>query len=446
MNRNRAALLAVASALALAFVTSCSDNIQDDRTSADAIASFRQGGNLADEADYIFDQSTIRTYELVINAPDWQWLNDNPLLEEYVPATLLFEGEEYPLAAARYKGFFGVLRLCFDAQGNLICDKLSMKLKFSEFDDSLRFFGLKRLNFHSMESDPTKMHDMLAYGLYRDAGVFASRTAYANLIVNGEPFGLFALVEQVDGMFSRSRFPDGGGGNIYKEVWPVHQEPQPYLQALRTNREEDPSADKMVRFAAALDGATDETFVSVLQSWTDVDMLVNYLAVDRLIDNWDGIVAWYCVGTCFNHNYYWYEDTSRDRLWLIPWDVDHTFEEPSPIRTAFGMPDWDVTPETCDPIPIFLGIQGQPPACDELIGRLSTLLWEPYSEATRDLLAGPFATEAINDRIDEIAQLIEPAIRNDPIGPSVSEWQASVEKLKLNITSMRSYIEGRIAP
>jgi hypothetical protein len=73
-------------------------------------------------------------------------------------------------------------------------------------------------------------------------------------------------------------------------------------------------------------------------------------------------------------------------------------------------------------------------------------MWELYSEATRDLLAGAFEIEALHDRIDEIAQLIEPAIRNDPDGPNVSEWQASVEKLKLDIMSMRSYIESRIAP
>ena len=41
---------------------------------------------------------------------------------------------------------------------------------------------------------------------------------------------------------------------------------------------------------------------------SDIDDFWAYLAVDRLTDNWDGIVAWYCVPECQNHNYFWYEN------------------------------------------------------------------------------------------------------------------------------------------
>ncbi len=403
---------------------------------------------VGDDADFVFDSSVIRTYELIIDEADWGWLNDNARLESYVPATLIFEGEEYPEVAVRYKGFVGALHRCFDLKGNRTCKKLSMKLKFSEYDDTRRFYGLKRLNFQSMELDPTKMHEVLAYGLFRQAGVIAPRATYAKLVVNGEPLGLFALVEQIDGMFTRSRFPDGGSGNLYKEVWPVHSDPGRYLQALRTNREEDPSAEKMIRFAQALEGATDETFVSVLQSWTDMDMLMSYLAVDRLIDDWDGIVAWYCLGDfCFNHNYFWYEDTVRDRVWLIPWDLDNTFVVPSPVRTFYEMPDWDVVPDSCEPIPIFLpGVLGRPPMCDDLIQRLSTLTWDTYAERTRELLDGPFQTSVLQARIDALAEHIAPAIAEDPNGPTVARWEAAVSKLKDDVVTMRSYIEAKVGP
>ena len=43
---------------------------------------------------------------------------------------------------------------------------------------------------------------------------------------------LFALVEEVDGRFARSRFSESGKGNVYKEVWPVHTSPTPYREAL----------------------------------------------------------------------------------------------------------------------------------------------------------------------------------------------------------------------
>jgi hypothetical protein len=187
--------------------------------------------------------------------------------------------------------------------------------------------------------------------------------------------------------------------------------------------------------------------MSVLESWTDVDVLMHYIAVDRLIDNWDGIFAWYCVfGPCFNHNFLWYEETGRNRLWLIPWDLDHTFEIPSPIRTFYHMPDWDDVPESCDPIPVFSGITGRPPACDEFVSRLSTIAWDGYAAATRDLLDGPFQTEALNDRIDRIADHIADAVAKDPNGPTLEEWQASVERLKEAVAMIRSDIEAKVAP
>lgn len=451
----RMIVVAILGSLCVVLLSACGERAQGDVSPRDLSASVRQGGTLGDEADYIFDPSIIRTYKVVVADDDWSWLNENELLEEYVPATLLFEGEEYSQVAVRYKGFFGALRLCFDPQGNRTCDKLSLKLKFSEYDDGLRFYGLKRLNFHSMQGDPTKMHDMLGYGLFREAGVFAPRTTYAKLIVNGELLGLFAVVEQIDGSFTRSRFADGGRGNVYKEVWPVETSAQRYIDALRTNREEEPSPEKMVRFAAALAAATDETFVPVLEEWTDFDALMNYLAVDRLIDNWDGIVAWYCIpeafaevmgqSGCFNHNYYWYEETERDRVWLIPWDLDHTFEVPSPIKTAFGLPDWTDEPGDCAEVPVFLGIGGLPPSCDPLIGRLATLTWEPYVEATQALLDGPFQIDILHERIDAIAVHIAPAVAGDPNGPSVEAWQTAVDKLKTDVVLMREYIEEQIS-
>lgn len=424
-----------------------------------------RGGNgapdIRDAAAFLFDETAIRTYELAVAEQDWQWLNTAPneLLEQYVPATLSFEGEEYPEAAVRYKGFYDGLVSCF-VDGKRVCRKLSLRLSFNEYDEGGRFHGLKRLNFHSMESDPTAMHDMLAYHLFREAGVPAPRAAYARLAVNGEPLGLFTMVEQIDGQFTRSRFPDGGAGNLYEEAWPVHSEAEPYLSALRTNREEAASVDKMVRFARALDEATDDALPSVLASWMDADMLASYFAVDRLIDNWDGVTRWICVvDHCFNHNYYWYEDAERDRMWLIPWDLNHTFEVPSPYRGSGAIPDWDVSPTSCEAVHVSMVIPGRPPerqlpsnpiirdrppACDELTRRLYLAIGDRYAERTRDLLDGPFRTSTLHRRIDSLAERIAGAVAEDPHGPTPDEWRAAVDKLKLDVVTMRSYIEPKV--
>jgi hypothetical protein len=428
---------------ALAIACACGGG--DDDESGGGPDGGVDGGPGGDPA-LIFDESTIRTYEIDVAPADWEWLNQNATLEEYVRADLHFEGETYAGIGLRYKGGYGSLYTCFDSQGNRTCDKLSIKLAFDEYDPDARFYGLKKLNFHSMEADPSKMHDAIVYKLFRDQEVPAPRTAYARVVVNGELIGLYAVVEQIDGRFTRARFPDGGEGNLYKEVWPSYTTEQPYLDALETNADEMPSADKMVRFAQALATAGRDGFAGVVESWTDADQLMRYMAVARLVDSWDDIVGWYCVmgQPCFNHNYYWYESTTEDRVWLIAWDVDHTFEEPSPIRTYFSMPDWDDVSADCTPKNIFLGIQGRAPACDPFIAGMATQLWDRYASSSQALLDGDFAEVAMGARIDDLHDLIRDAVAEDPNGPTLTTWNTGVSDLRAAVTAKRAWVEGKL--
>lgn len=436
------ALLAYLAAIALLLHSGCGSS---DASSAATDAGGNPDSGIPANADFVFDESQIRTFNLVLPAADWQSLQENAKDEQYVSASLEYQGQTIENIGMRFKGSIGSLFICFI--GNVqICDKLGIKLKFNEYVPGQRFYGLKRLNLHAMESDPSKMHDALGYKLFRDQGVYAPRLAYARLTVNGESQGLYIAVEAIDGRFTRARFPDGGEGNLYKEVWPTHMTEAPYLAALKTNRDESPSADKMLRFAQALSAAGDVDFVSTLRAWTDVDMLMKYMAVDRLIDHWDGIVGWYCPGgNCYNHNFYWYESSTEDKVWLVPWDLDHTFEEPSPIRSNYGMPDWDATNADCDPRPVIAGINGRAPSCDPLIGRMATQLWDEYKVATNALLAGDFAAAAMDTRIDSLAALIAAEVEADTVSTqSKAEWEAAVEELKASVAAKRAYIQGKL--
>ncbi len=400
--------------------------------------------------EYLFDDDALRTYELTVADTDWEWLNDNARLEEYVPATLQFEGREYGPIGVRYKGGFGTLDGCFDDAGQRLCAKLSVKLKFNLYDPEGRFFGVKKLNFHSMIADPSELHDRLAYSLYREMGVAAPRAVHARLIVNGKLLGLFALVEQIDGRFTRSRFADGGEGNLYKEVWPIHGTAEPYLAALETNEDENPDVGKMIRFAQALADAGPDTVESVLESWTDLDALMGYLAVDRAIENWDGIVGFWCTAGYFgNHNFYWYEETGADRVWLIPWDLDNTFQVPNQFVTYYDVPAWDEVPQSCDCVPIteIGGIQvGRRPAqCDFVIRSLGQTLRDRYLAATTALLAGPFDLDAMNAKLDKWEEQIAPAVIEDKNGPMPSRWRASVDGLRADLATLRGQLEAVVA-
>ncbi|WP_437751540.1 hypothetical protein [Sorangium sp. So ce1389] len=51
-----------------------------------------------------------------------------------------------------------------------------MKVRFDEHVDGQRFYRQKRLGFHAMMGDPTKVHASITYGLYKDMGVSSSAT------------------------------------------------------------------------------------------------------------------------------------------------------------------------------------------------------------------------------------------------------------------------------
>ena len=363
-----------------------------------------------------------------------------------MPADLRWGEITVARIGVRYKGSVGSLRLCFDQQGNRTCPKLSMKLDFDQYVGGQRFLGLEHLNLHAMMRDPSLMKDRLAYGLFRAAGVPAPRANHARLSVNGDDLGLFAQVEAIDGEFVEDHFRpiDGGEGNLYKEVWPVHTTPEPYRAALETNASPTADVSRMIRFAQAITAATPATFRATAAAWTDLPVLVSFLAVDRLIDSWDGFVGWYCnqAGQCGNHNFYWYEETGRDRVWLLPWDLDNTMQVPSPIRTNYGMPDWNASPTDCALRPIFLGFYGRPPACDRLTALMVAALWTDYQARTAELLAGIAGPGVLEAQIDAMRTQLAPEVASDPDGPSMAQWQAAVTDLRNDIATLRA----RVAP
>lgn len=403
-----------------------------------------EDASIPDPSEFVFEPEQIRTYRLTVDPDDWAAIYADPRAEEYVGATLDFEGEQYEQVAIRYKGSASTLRNCVSEDGIRECDKLSLKLKFSEYDETKRFFGLKRLNFNSYVRDPSLLRERLAYSLFEDMGIATPRAAFARLVVNDEDLGVFGLVEQVDGRFTRRHFPEEGGeGNLYKETWPVYTDEYFFLEGLKTNRSESPSADRMVRLSQALLGASDEEFVATLGAWMDVDQLMTHVAIDRAIDHPDGILTFYCWDEGhWNHNFYWYAHENEDRVQLIPWDFDQSLQTPNPIRNV-GVPEWTVLPNPPGSCPTFVNDQVALPGCDPLVARFSTLLWERFVQRSQALLAGPFAIAPMHQKIDAWAQTLASEVETDATLDAAA-WAEDVAALKDDLVGLRSRFEAEL--
>jgi CotH kinase protein len=405
----------------------------------------------ADEASYLFDPSVLRTYELRLSPEALETLDGNAQLEQYVEGSLIFEGQEYAPIGIRYKGSIGSWRGCIGGLRKT-CTKLSMKIKLDYDDPDGNLLGLRKLMFHSMNNDPSMLKERLGYWLFRAFGVPAPRAVHARLLINGQLNGLVAVVEDVDGRFTRSRFAEGGKGNLYKEAWPVAADgtaitAAALLPKLETNEDDDPSLERFVRFGKLLQHASERELAERLEHWLSLDHVMRYLAVDRATGNDDGVMHWYCLGNpCWNHNFFWYEERDAQRFWLIPWDLDSSFNRDNAITTIW-LP-WDDTELDCQPTtmaPFNLPLRA--PSCDRLI-RAWAGLDERYGATLAAFLHGPYRADAVEPLLGEwetqIAPVVAEAAALHADAVSVEAWQAAGQRLREAIAELRQRAQQRI--
>jgi hypothetical protein len=391
-------------------------------------------GSAAGEADWVFDDAALRTYELTLDADVWAALQLAAQDEEYAEATLRLEDTELSRVGLRFKGSSGTLTSCFNDAGERICPKLSMKIKVDEYLPDQRLRGLKRLTFNSMSSDPSQLHERIAYRLFREMGVTAPRSAHARLVVNGESLGLFSLVEDVDGRFTDDRF-QGGDGNLYKEQWPDSADTDLMTERLVTN-EDVADHSVLLQFYSALAEAEPSELPAVLARYMDVPELFAYVAVDRTINNWDGISAFYCYdeADCENHNFYLYQHEDEPRFSLIPWDLDNTFALSTPLDEVEGVFE---IPDDCSLRHPAFGKQVMPPACDRLLQGLARSDRAGYVAALDRLLAGPMASGNVESWIAAWQAQIEPVVAEDMYGPGLEEFRSGLESLQSRLSELR---------
>ena len=404
---------------------------------------------LNENADYVFNQTQFRTFELNLPEASLAQIDADPTAEEYVEGSLTFEGETISPVGIRYKGSVGAFVNCVSGNdwanpsGYKTCTKLSMKIKINWNGSDTQFFGMKKLQFHSQNNDPTQMHERLGYWLFRSMGVPAPRAVHCRLVINGQFIGVFILAEQIDGRFTKKNFADGDG-NLYKEIWPIDDQGNAfseakYLSHLKTNTDQSPTAAIIRAFGTEIQNSTPSTIQTVIENRMDVNEILSYAVVDRLIRNDDGAFHWYCFNDCSSHNFYWYEEPNSGQMHLIPWDLDHAFDNiqsgGNPVTTIAD--DWGQTRNNCEPFSYgFLGIQQKSAACDKL-----TKGWTTYTteyDALKTQFKNTYFSEAQVNALINLwtAQIRDATIEaaekhNDAL--ALSEWENAVASLRTKL-------------
>ena len=452
-------LVACSSTAAETITTVVSTRVTADTTTTVAETVTNAVGNssalTADNSSYVFDQERLHTFELTLSDEALAQIDRNPSAEEWVLGSLTFEGETIDRVGIRYKGSIGAWVGCLsdpnwsDPSGHRVCTKLSMKVKVNWDDSTREFHGLRRLQFHSMNLDPSQMHERLGYWLFREMGVPAPRSVHARLIVNGTYVGVFALTEQIDGRFTRHNFDDGTG-NLYKEVWPFKGSSNTitpdfeFMRALKTYEDENPSIELIKNFGSEVKAAGPDGAAEVVDRWMDVDEVLAWAVVDRIIRNDDGPFHWYCFDECRPHNYYWYEEPTTGTLHLIPWDLDNAFmnivKDSNPVTPVADA--WGGVTANCLPFGYGdWGLSQRSAACDPLFAAWATFD-DDYGRLLNEFLDGPFAEELVTAQIEAwVAQIADATTQaadaHDDAVP-VRKWTDAVDELLAALDHARS--------
>lgn len=407
----------------------------------------------------MFRDDELIELEFTVDPADERHIEEHGNDEVFRPAQVTVRGAalpevSFPLVGLRHKGAVS-LRRCWDDNGGVRshvgeCEKLSYKVKFSEYEKrSLN--GLNRLNLHSMSADPSKLRELLGHSLFRDFGVVAPRAVPATVRINGEFKGLFLAVEEIDARFVKAHFPTAAGGNVYKEVWPVAGVPdEAFIGALETN-EKRADVSRFRAFAEAIANSGPETFEASMTPWVDLDAVLRYIAVDRAIKAWDGIMAFYKQRS--PHNFFWYQEDGG-RAHLIPWDLDSVLWEFDPFMapeqwvTAEAIPDWNTAPRNCERRSVWVpenktGIT--PPRCDHFLNLLARTRWARFEQLGRELLAGPLQVEPLREKTRYFRERLQDLVAADPT-LDLDRWYAETELLEQSferiVRDFQAFVDG----
>ncbi len=307
------------------------------------------GNGVDPDYDEVFAEGTVKRLDIVISADNWRAMlddmtatygpfgsgggppkidDDNPI---WVPGSVFYEETQWYQVGVRFKGNSS-LRTSW-GRGTM---KLPLKLDFDEFEDTYpqilnqRFYGFKQLSLSSGYDDQSLIREKVTADIFREAGLSSARSTFCRIFIDhGEGpvyFGLYTLLEVVDDTVIEAQFDDDNG-NLYKpEGQGASFEAGTFAETWfekQSNEDEGDWSDIASLFDAlhATTRTSDpELWRSDLEDVLDVDVFLNWLAVNTVIQNWDTYGR-------MTHNYYLYNDPQTGLLNWIPWDNNEALQE-----------------------------------------------------------------------------------------------------------------------
>lgn len=324
--------------------------------------------------DKVLNKKNITEINIEISQADWNWLIENAAKKEPRNCTVTINGTTFYNVAINPKGNSTLTTIINDKNS----DRFSFKLDFGKYVKEQTCFGLRKISLNNIYADKTYMKEYLSYDLFDFMGVPTPAYAFTNIKLNGNNWGLYLAVENMEESFIERNFgttegnlykPEsmdmGGAGEGFQErgrLFPnVNNQNnpndnkitnQPSNEGAQSNKQpgddrifpgnlldvkgtdlkyigDEPKNYSNIKENAILKTTNSQEFKKVitmiknlndgknLESYLDVDEILRYFAVNTFLVNLDSY-----SGGMF-HNYYLYERDGKFKI--LPWDLNMSF-------------------------------------------------------------------------------------------------------------------------
>ena len=257
--------------------------------------------------------------DLLIDEQEWADLRRKELVESFRDTShetlLRFNGGPQLRGAYHVRGQSS-LRKAFDSG---VPERLNFHIRLGRslpFESEL---SLKRFYLQNLMFDPYGYEMRIAYSLLESVGLFHCHNQLVHLRINGQPLGIFLLVERPrDAILRTHRRVEGIYRRLSTEVLSFGQ----FYQ-----RGQGESRVLLARLSRAIERLRGAALIEELEEVLDLDGYLRWLAFNSLFRNGDSFdeVFFYLAG-------------GSGRLRVMGWDYDDIMEKPAHPREALKDP------------------------------------------------------------------------------------------------------------
>ena len=310
----------------------------------------------------------------------------------WAEGSLTINGQHLNGIGARYKGnaSFNLMR------GSL---KRNMKIKLDWTNKDQNYNSVETLNLNAGGLDPSKLRDAFSYWLFREAGVPAPRTTFAEMTLTipgryeKEHLGIYTIVEQVNKSFLKDRFGSKKGLLMKPEgiaSVEYHGDDWRFYAPLYRPDDEPLLAQSMrvMDFANVVNLSNEKQFRDSISSYLDIDGFLRFIAVNALIVNLDTLLA-------MPQNYYLHLSKDTNKFVFFPWDLDISFA------------GWPLGGKPADQMKLSL-VHPHSSDAHKLIDRLLAMesVKLRYDKIISQLVEGIFSKEQLIKKFEELERTI----------------------------------------